>query len=104
MQKYLSDKTVEKEFEEKFYPQFFPNEGDAEYWEEKTHWKEVKKFILSQRQKDREAIREGIGNFTVYYRSKYSPDCSREETEKEKSTEMIELTDLLSFLDGLEGE
>jgi len=48
---------------------------------------------------DRERVRGEVNKFTVYYRSKFSRDCSRDETEEEKSTEMIELATLLSSLD-----
>lgn len=34
----------------------------------------------------------------VYYRSKFSQDCSRNETEEEKNTEMVELSQAISFI------
>lgn len=44
-----------------------------------------------------EAVRK-ITSLPVYYRSKYSRDCSRSETEEEKSTEMVELEMVLQAL------
>lgn len=38
------------------------------------------------------------GKLTVYYRSKFSQDCSRNETEEEKNTEMLALSDVLSII------
>jgi len=40
-----------------------------------------------------------VNRFTVYYRSIFSQNCDRNETEEEKNTEMIDLADLLSSLE-----
>ena len=53
---------------------------------------------------DRERVRGEIETFTVYYRSVYSQDCSRNETEEEKSIEMIKLSDINSLLSSLDKE
>ena len=42
------------------------------------------------------------GRLTVYYRSVYSQDCSHNETEEEKRTEMIKLSDVVSLLSALD--
>jgi len=48
---------------------------------------------------DRDRLRGEIDSkFSVYYRSVYSQDCSRNETEKEKNTEMIKLSDIKNLL------
>lgn len=39
-----------------------------------------------------------IEYFTVYYRSRFSQDCSRNETKDEKNTEMIKLSDIQDVL------
>jgi len=63
----------------------------------------IKDFLIESihqaRAEERERIVGEVNRFTVYYRSKFSQDCSRDETEEDKSTEMIELADLLSSLD-----
>lgn len=46
-----------------------------------------------------EMIRGEIERLTHYYRSKFSPDCSRNETDEEKSTEMITKEDIKHILD-----
>ena len=60
----------------------------------------IQQAITEERERVKGII-EGVG--TVYYRSRFSQDCSRNETEEEKNTEMVELAeikrDLLSSLD-----
>lgn len=51
--------------------------------------------LVSQLEEVERVVKE---KFNVYYRSKFSQDCSREETEEEKNTEMIKLSDLLLTL------
>jgi len=38
-----------------------------------------------------------LDSYTHYLRSKFSPDCSSGETEKEKSTEMLEKKDVIDW-------
>lgn len=45
-----------------------------------------------------ERIEKGIEMLTHYYRSKYSSDCSRGETEEEKSTEMLEKQNIIALI------
>ena len=65
----------------------------------------LKNFILSQRKQDREAIRELVKNFIE--KSKKYPICYYPESETRADVynkgHNKALTDLLSFLDGLEG-
>lgn len=46
----------------------------------------------------KEEAKKEFDMFSVYYRSVFSRDCSREETEEEKSTEMIERQNGLNLL------
>lgn len=46
----------------------------------------------------KEEAKKEFNMFSVYYRSVFSRDCSREETEEEKSTEMIERQNGLNLL------
>jgi len=79
-------------------------ESDFSHFEEPLYeWTAlVNKFSTSIHQaiaEDRERVRAVIENtFTVYFRSIYSQDCSRNETKEEKSTEMIKLSDVLAIL------
>ena len=47
---------------------------------------------------------EKLGKYTIYYRSKFSRDCSRGETEKECSTEMMAVDDVIQLLSDQEQE
>jgi len=49
-----------------------------------------------------EKLRYGIDKLTIYCRSIYSADCSRGETEKEKNTHMVELSQVLDLLTSIE--
>ena len=49
-------------------------------------------------QRENEILREIKNKITVYYRSKFSQDCSRNETDEEKNTEMIALSDLTAII------
>ena len=52
---------------------------------------------------ERERVKGVIENtFTVYFRSIYSQDCSRNETKEDKSTEMIKLSDVIDLLSSLD--
>lgn len=62
--------------------------------EQKCYWnsemfEDVKSFIESLLSSKAEEIEEKMSYLTHYSRSKFSRDCSRNETEEEKSTEMI---------------
>ena len=62
----------------------------TDWWLEEVH------------QAEQEMLKKVVGEidskFSVYYRSVYSQDCSRNETEKEKNTEMIKLSDIKNLL------
>lgn len=96
---YKTDKEVEKEFEDisqKSMWELVPNTPRKIMIEDKEMQRvftQQKNFILSQRQQDREAIREWAEN------NKMTDTNSPEENDY-----ILRLTDLLSFLDGLEEE
>jgi hypothetical protein len=46
-------------------------------------------------------LKERMEYLTHYYRSKYSQDCSRNETHEERSTEMIVKAELMTLIDSL---
>lgn len=63
----------------------------------------IKSFLTKALTEQERRIKEDIAavidsKFTVYYRSKFSQDCSRQETEAEKNTEMIALSDIKFLL------
>ena len=90
MQKYLSDKEVESDFRIKFREFVIEHQGRIIASEQS-----VVNFILSQRKQDREAIREWAESKKVWR----AENKSEAEVERKRL-----LTDLLSFLDGLERE
>lgn len=51
---------------------------------------------------ERERIIKGIEWFEHYYRSKFSIDCSRGETEAEKRTEMVTKKDIINLINSKE--
>ena len=59
----------------------------------------IKQAVAEERAKSRGKAKGYVKcKFPVYYRSVYSRDCSRNETEEEKSTEMIKLSDVMNCL------
>lgn len=64
--------------------------------------KEIADFWLNELdltiKQTEERIEKGIEMLTHYYRSKYSSDCSRGETEEEKSTEMLEKQNIIALI------
>lgn len=79
---------VEEKPEEKYYQCGFPDDTSI-----LTELKDPS--IL-------EKLRYEIDKLTIYCRSIHSADCSRGETEKEKNTHMIELSQVLDLLTSLE--
>lgn len=63
----------------------------------------IKVILASERTKAEEGLRARLvgeieSRLNVYYRSKFSQDCSRNETTEEKSTEMIVLSDAVAII------
>ena len=82
------------EFDEKFpeigYPRGTRNDRMKEF---------ISNALLQMKKDTENELREKIaGKLTVYYRSKFSADCSRNESEEEKNTEMVALQDVLTLL------
>jgi len=75
----------------------------TDYW--KGFAKDVKSFIEKVRNQALEEQKEKLINelsyLTRYYRSKFSQDCSREETEEEKNTEMLEENEVITKIEQL---
>ena len=58
----------------------------------------AKQFISNLIKKERETIVNDMEILTVYYRSKFSADLSRNETREERATEMIEKNDVIKII------
>ena len=75
------------------------NPEEVEIWfEEKLRAVEAK--AISEERKRVKGVIENT--FTVYFRSIYSQDCSRNETKEDKSIEMIKLSDVIDLLSSLD--
>lgn len=72
-----------------------------QFWTKQTtvDWDKIADWFINRFQQELSSLEEEIGGkLTVYYRSKFSQDCSRNETEEEKNTEMIALSDVLEII------
>lgn len=77
----------------------FTFEGTGDWIDvDKLDAHKLKDFINQEISDLKKSIREEIEKVPVYYRSKFSQDCSREETHNEKNTEMIERSLVLEIL------
>jgi hypothetical protein len=91
--------------EDKDWAKKFDKQFDG-YWRGQTIPDEIKFFIKKTKQESYEEgvktfdkeLRERIEYLTHYCRSKFSQDCSRNETDEEKSTEMVSKEDLIKTL------
>jgi len=97
----------EEEFDEEVFEMQIGTQCDPRHLDENK----VKDFIRTllatsiaqAKAEERARVRGVIDNtFTVYYRSIYSQDCSRNETKEDKSTEMIKLSDVIAPLSSLQ--
>lgn len=70
-------------------------------WKMKPIWSWIESTISQTRQEVIEEIKKELESRTHYYRSIFSRCCDRNETEEEKSTEMLTKDDVLKLLEDL---
>ena len=94
----MPNEKILEEFDDRL-KEFVPTNTDQDIYLLAEDSKSFLSAKLDQaRAEERERMGGEVNRFTVYYRSIFSQDCSRDETKEDKSTEMIELATLLASL------
>lgn len=75
-----------------------PQESEEQFYSYNDGYNQALADVKEKLPEILELIREEVEKFNMYYRSVHSADCSRGETEEERSVEMIKLKEVLELL------